>query len=293
MAVQISVSFITCVYNQDPVFFQECAESVRRQAGGRIEWIVVDDGSSPESARQHRRVVEEAQGDVPARYIGLPHNVGLSVARNLGFRAASGEWILVLDSDDRVSDDVTRILMEMPRSVSLTAFEARYFSGAHSEHRRLAIFEGLFRRYAGTSLDPFLWFDFYYHGIIARRDLLLKIGGYRAELQVGEDQDVLLRALEVISPDEVAFFSQIGYEYRENPGGVCKRRWKEVLRNYLATMLQGAKRRGGAFTGCRFGGVRSMGGGTIDCYEYRDRKNIWWGWEEWRRLTDASSEASN
>src|SRR5208282_2869696 len=161
MAVQISVSFITCVYNQDPVFFQECAESVRRQAGGRIEWIVVDDGSSPESARQHRRVVEEAQGDVPARYIGLPHNVGLSVARNLGFRAASGEWILVLDSDDRVSDDVTRILMEMPRSVSLTAFEARYFSGAHSEHRRLAIFEGLFRRYAGTSLDPFLWFDFY------------------------------------------------------------------------------------------------------------------------------------
>ncbi len=118
-------------------------------------------------------------------------------------------------------------------------------------------------------------------------------GRNRAELRVGEDQDVLLRALEVISPDEVAFFSQIGYEYRENPGGVCKRRWKEVLRNYLATMLQGAKRRGGAFTGCRFGGVRSMDGGTIDCYEYRDRNNIWWGWEEWRRRTDASSEASN
>ena len=36
----------------------------------------------------------------------------------------------------------------------------------------------MFRQYGGSSLDPFLWFDFYYHGLIARKEVVRRFGGY-------------------------------------------------------------------------------------------------------------------
>src|ERR1041384_1728509 len=186
MASRIPISFVTCVYNQDPSYFAECSASVCAQETP-VEWIVVDDDSSPEATTLHEAAVETARASVQTKFIKIPQNVGLSEARNAGIGAATGEWVVVLDSDDRAGATLATMLARLPKSIAVTCFEVNYFSQTESEHRRLNYFEGLFRRFAGSSLDPFLWFDFYYHGVIARRDLLQKIGGYDPILQVGED----------------------------------------------------------------------------------------------------------
>ena len=111
------------------------------------------------------------------------------------------------------------MLVALPRHFGLVAFETAYFDDFVYEYRRIRHFEYLFNLYGGTILDPFLWFDFYYHGIIARRDLLRRIGGYRDELRVGEDQDILCRAIEALSREEVRFVHELGYGYRNNPDG--------------------------------------------------------------------------
>lgn len=114
---------------------------------------------------------------------------------------------------------------------------------------------------------------------MARRHLIDSIGGYNADLEVGEDQDILLRACEAIDIGGVFFCDKIGYHYRDNPHGVCATRWNEVERNYGLTMVAAARRRGAKFTKCRMRGKIRLDGANIEAYTYllEDR---WLAWED-------------
>ena len=269
---------ITCVRNQREGFFTECAASVATQSAD-IEWIITDDGSSDDAARSYRKIIDAVAGHVRVQLITLPQPSGLSRARNVALENAAGKWVVVLDSDDRLAPNLGRVLLALPSHLGLVAFEATYFSDDTCEHRRIRHFEQLFNSYGGTVLDPLLWFDFYYHGIIARKNLLRRIGGYLDELEVGEDQDILFRAVEALPREQVCFVHEIGYEYRNNPAGVCCQRWEAVKCNYTATMLAAANRRGANFRDCRFAGVKEVDGSHVDQYQYRSVSGEWLSWE--------------
>src|SRR5205085_7863231 len=175
-------------------------------------------------------------------------------ARNHGLSESRGEWIVVLDSDDELEPGIVGAITALPSAAALVSCEARYFDENYEEYRPIQRYELLYKRFGRTPLDPFLWFDFYYHGIVARRWVLEAIGGYDPKLKVGEDQDVLLRALEAIDIASVHFLRSLGYHYRRNAAGVCVTAWPEVLKGYTATMLKAAARRGASFGGCRLKG---------------------------------------
>jgi len=69
-------------------------DSVYAQSVAPHEVIVVDDGSTDDT----RELVRRHYRDV--RYI-FQQNTGVSHARNTGIAAATGDWIALLDSDDR------------------------------------------------------------------------------------------------------------------------------------------------------------------------------------------------
>ena len=89
------VSVILPVHNRADVL-PRAIQSVVEQELKDFELIVVDDGSSDESAR-----VAESFGDDRIRLIRLEQNRGGNVARNEGIRAATSMLITFLDSDDR------------------------------------------------------------------------------------------------------------------------------------------------------------------------------------------------
>ena len=91
MTPQVSVVIPT--YNRAEKV-RKTIESVFAQSIQNLEVIVVDDGSSDDTAQ----VLDVAFGD-RIHYIFQP-NQGVSVARNKGIDAARGEWIAFLDSDD-------------------------------------------------------------------------------------------------------------------------------------------------------------------------------------------------
>jgi glycosyltransferase involved in cell wall biosynthesis len=87
------VSVVIPTYNRaDKV--REAIESVLAQTFTDIEVIVVDDGSSDETANALRNIFGDR-----IHYYFQP-NQGASVARNKGIAEARGEWIAFLDSDD-------------------------------------------------------------------------------------------------------------------------------------------------------------------------------------------------
>jgi glycosyltransferase involved in cell wall biosynthesis len=89
------VSVVIPTYNRAYCVWR-AIDSAARQTHANLEIIVVDDGSSDDTA-----------GVVARRYAADPRvvylrreNVGVSAARNTGLRAARGDYIALLDSDD-------------------------------------------------------------------------------------------------------------------------------------------------------------------------------------------------
>lgn len=92
MSDKSSVSVIIPCYNGAP-YLRETLESALAQTHTPLEVIVVDDGSTDDSA-----AIAESFGP-PVRVI-RQENQGESVARNRGIDEARGEWIALLDADD-------------------------------------------------------------------------------------------------------------------------------------------------------------------------------------------------
>jgi glycosyltransferase involved in cell wall biosynthesis len=258
----------------------ECANSVIAQ-NAEIEWIVVDDNSLHEAITTYKEVLSAFPHWVKIKFIQLNKQIGLSACRNAGIAHSNGDWVIILDSDDRLNHNIVDTLVNLPYETLMVCFDVIYFNDNFHEYRKVYKFGELFKCHAGTTLDPFLWYDFYYHGIIARRKLMLSIGCYSEELRVGEDQDVLLRATEAIEPHQLNFVYEPMYEYRCNPAGVCATYWADVLANYTRTMLAGARRRGSSFIGCRHAGTEIFDGVEIDTYEYLASEGHWYSWHEW------------
>lgn len=87
-----TVSVVIPCYNAAP-FLRETLDSAINQTYPPFEILVIDDGSTDDSA-----AIAEFYGP-PVRVIRQP-NQGESVARNRGIDEAKGEWIAFLDADD-------------------------------------------------------------------------------------------------------------------------------------------------------------------------------------------------
>ena len=92
--MQQLVSVVIPCYGQAH-FLAQAVESVLTQTYAPYEIIVIDDGSPDK--------VSEVSGRYPAaRLYRTPDNRGVSEARNLGLEKCQGEYLVFLDSDDRL-----------------------------------------------------------------------------------------------------------------------------------------------------------------------------------------------
>ena len=87
------VSAIVPTYNCGP-WLKECIDSILRQDAPVMELIIVDDGSTDDTAR-----IVQACGDKRIRYFRQDH-AGLSRTRNVGLAKARGDFLAFLDADD-------------------------------------------------------------------------------------------------------------------------------------------------------------------------------------------------
>lgn len=96
------ISVVIPAYNAGR-FLADAIESVLAQTHRNLEIIVVDDGSTDDTATVAR--------DYDIRYI-YQENAGVSGAMNTGFRAASGDYLASNDADDLWLPDKLAVQLE-------------------------------------------------------------------------------------------------------------------------------------------------------------------------------------
>lgn len=95
----VKVSIIVPVYNGEATI-KRCLMSICAQTLCDIEIIVVNDGSTDNTAAETESVCDER-----IKVITI-ENSGQGIARNYGIEAASGEYLAFVDADDTIENDM-------------------------------------------------------------------------------------------------------------------------------------------------------------------------------------------
>lgn len=113
---KISVITRTCAGRER--FLREAMQSVQAQAWGNIEHIIVQDGGASQ-----QKICDEFTESGNVRFIACD-KIGRSAAGNVGLTAATGEYCLFLDDDDRIFPNHLAVLMAaiMSKPESVAAY---------------------------------------------------------------------------------------------------------------------------------------------------------------------------
>ena len=93
-ADSIRLTAVVATFNRRPLL-QEALQSILDQTESVDEIVVVDDGSTDDTAD----FIGRLRTDIPLHYI-YQNNRGPQAARNAGFDASTGTWIAFCDDDD-------------------------------------------------------------------------------------------------------------------------------------------------------------------------------------------------
>lgn len=223
------VSIIIPVYNVVP-YFRQCMDTVLKQTYEALEIILVDDGSTDGSEELCDRYTEID------RRVKVIHkeNGGQSSARNCGLDQATGKWIMFIDSDDCVADNLVQRLVDVIGNHNMamctrTDFETEPIPSSGSGKLSVIDCQTALHQMFNDNQYIVVW------GKLYRRELFTNFR-FREGI-IYEDEDALPQL--IYEAGEIVYLQEQNYYYRVRPGstmhstfgkkqldiiGVCERR---------------------------------------------------------------------
>ena len=196
---------VVVAFRDAEAHLEQTIASVEAQDHARFELILVDDGSTDSSTR----MAQAAASRDPERIRYLDHpghaNLGKSSSRNAGLRAANGDYVVFLDADDlllprKLSHQAA--FLDSEQGVDAVYGRTWYWddpgarNGARERLSRLGV------RWDETQEPPELLVRFLDQpgnvpclcAVMARREALLRLGGFDESLQdLYEDQTLIAK----------------------------------------------------------------------------------------------------
>ena len=205
------VSVIIPCYNQAH-FLPEAIESTLSQRNHAIEVVVVDDGS-PDN-------IAEVVGRYPRIVFVRQENRGLAEARNSGFRAGKGEFVLFLDADDRLTPNAVESHL-----LCFAEHPQAGFVVGDIDHITL---DGL---HVGSPRWPLLEANHYEEllkanhvantiAVMFRRSVIERTGGFKLSCSPAEDYELLLNAARLFPS---AHHQTVVAYYRRHPSSISRK----------------------------------------------------------------------
>lgn len=193
------VSVIVATYRRDKELKQALA-SLKEQSIAEMEIIVVNDNDDIEWKEKAAEAVKEFKRNSPSIsliYIENENNLGSAQARNVGIKAACGEYITFLDDDDvylkQKAEQQVRFMRDGGFDYSITDLELIDKNGKTVDIRTRKYIED-------TSKEALLNYHLKYHmtgtdTMMFKRDYIMKIGCF-APIDVGDEFYLMQRAIE-------------------------------------------------------------------------------------------------
>lgn len=116
------ISIVIAAYNVER-YLEECLESVLNQTYQHIEVILVNDGSTDQTADIAK---EFANRDQRLKVIHI-ENQGASVAKNTGISHTKGSYVVLVDSDDIISRDQVQVLYDLAKRENADITMGHYY----------------------------------------------------------------------------------------------------------------------------------------------------------------------
>lgn len=204
------ISVIIPTYNYGH-FVSEAIDSVLAQTYPHHEIIVVDDGSTDNTAEVVCRYPE-------TRYV-KQRNQGLAAARNRGIQESRGDYLVFLDADDHLLPNHFQTCLDAFRTLPTIGWVC-------GNHRLFGEPDGT-KPFHRCQPSPDYYASFLRICIITniatamfRREVVLAVGGFNEKLRACEDRDFYLR---LARQWPLYCHHEIIAEYRRTPGQMSKR----------------------------------------------------------------------
>ena len=215
------VSVIIPVYNAE-TYIEACIRSVLCQNYANIELILINDGSSDRSGEICAEYAHK-YGNIIYRH---QENAGVSCARNSGLDVATGDYVIFVDSDDKLKSNMVASLVDAMKNedvdLSICGYDTVRSEGVTPTkidgqtvfgQDKLAEY---FAEHFAEATTSAVFCKMYKRSFIQHR--------FHSELSMGED---LLFNLEYIrNISSVAAISQTLYSYNKTNNNALTRNYK-------------------------------------------------------------------
>lgn len=203
------MTIVIASYNQQD-FLSDAIESALNQTQGVNEVIVVDDGST-----DHSLEIAKKYGKDGVKVISQV-NKGLASARNTGIMNSYLEWILLLDADDILLENVVEKTEEVIKENPEADIIAPSFKTFGTSNQEVILMDN-------PTLEDFKTGNKIGYCAAIRKSKLLEVGGYSPRMQEGYEDlalwaDLLSRGAKIVTIPEVLWL----YRTKE------KSMWKDI-----------------------------------------------------------------
>lgn len=179
-------SVIIPLYNKADTI-ERALKSVRAQTHHDFEVVVVDDGSTDNSAE----IVERFEGLDRLRLI-RQENAGVSAARNRGVEVAQGEYAAFLDADDYWDEDYLKTVAEVISKMNRPVIAGTGFYWVQEDRTWKTVGRG---RIAAVDFisECAIFQPMHTSSVAVRREEFLSVGGFDVRHGFYEDLELLFK----------------------------------------------------------------------------------------------------
>lgn len=235
------VSVIIPVYNTLQVYLEACLKSLLEQTYSNIEILFIDDGSNI------------ATSELLDRYLNCYNNIkvihkkneGVAVARNVGIKEASGEWIMFVDSDDWLPSEAISQMMHF-ENAQIVIGRANFnwkttckisdedFEQIASIKKNEVLKDELVKKIllGKNKSDSFaaIWSKLYNRNFLISNNIFFTPG-----LKLGEDVLFNIKAYE--KSERIFLVNEVVYNYRINSDSVTQKYNIKIIENVEQLLL--------------------------------------------------------
>lgn len=197
-----SISIIVPIYNTNLEYVEDCLKSVVSQSypHKRLEIIVYDEGSSKNYSNNLNKLLNNIE-TIHVSRLGNEKKTSLAHSRNEAIDIASGNYIMLLDSDDFLHPEaVSRCVQKFEYNIDFVYTNHIKISSRKEgiiHYRDKRIYQDILLKYKNTIFNPFLYATFVFHCQMFKRTIFDKVGKFREDLLFGEEVDFHLKVDEL------------------------------------------------------------------------------------------------